>query len=254
MVATAQGGNFLQGFAGSAIGALGGGLASGGDIAGTYGDGIPANQLARALISGAAGCAGAMMSGGKCADAAVSAAFASLYNGDGGWAGARGGINRRWADVNDTAAAALNEANPKSIGENVEYGGLIFAENGEFGVTSSRGSTLFGINAERSLNLGTWIDTFNAGYDGIRIVVGTFHTHGDYSNSSGARTNSVGDQFDSNAFSEPDLRGNAHKFDSSNGVLKYNYLGTPSGVFIGHEQSGIGPFDYRVICAGKGRC
>ena len=86
-LSVAQGGSFLQGFAGSAIGALGGALAGGeggSGIAGQYGDGIFVNQLARALISGAAGCAGAVVTGGKCAQAAVTAAFGSLYNGDGG--------------------------------------------------------------------------------------------------------------------------------------------------------------------------
>ena len=85
-LSVAQGGSFLQGFAGSAIGALGGAVAGGeggSGISGQYGDQIPVNQLARALISGAAGCAGAIVTGGKCAQAAVTAAFASLYNGDG---------------------------------------------------------------------------------------------------------------------------------------------------------------------------
>ncbi len=85
-LSVAQGGSFLQGFAGSAIGALGGAVAGGEGgigIAGQYRDGIFVNQLARALISGAAGCAGAIVTGGKCAQAAVTAAFGSLYNGDG---------------------------------------------------------------------------------------------------------------------------------------------------------------------------
>ena len=85
-LSVAQGGSFLQGFAGSAIGALGGAVAGGEGgigIAGQYRDGIFVNQLARALISGAAGCAGAVVTGGKCAQAAVTAAFGSLYNGDG---------------------------------------------------------------------------------------------------------------------------------------------------------------------------
>lgn len=82
-LSVAQGGNFLQGFAGSAIGAIGGYLASGsGLVPGRYGDGVLENQIARALISGAAGCAGAVLSGGKCAQAAVTAAFGSLYNGE----------------------------------------------------------------------------------------------------------------------------------------------------------------------------
>lgn len=78
----------MSGFAGSAIGAVGGLAAS--DVSvqlgGTgYGDGITELQLVRAAISAAAGCAGSAAVGGKCAPAAVTAAFASLYNGDGGW-------------------------------------------------------------------------------------------------------------------------------------------------------------------------
>jgi hypothetical protein len=73
----------VQGFAGSAIGSLGGYIAGESGLVGSYGDGIEANKLARAIISGAAGCAGAVLSGGKCAQAAVTAAFASLYNSDG---------------------------------------------------------------------------------------------------------------------------------------------------------------------------
>ncbi len=79
----AQGGSFLQGFAGSAAGALGGFLAGESNLVGQYGDGDAGKMLARALISGAAGCAGAIITGGKCAEAAVTAAFASLWNGDG---------------------------------------------------------------------------------------------------------------------------------------------------------------------------
>ncbi len=83
-LSVAQGGSFLQGFAGSAAGALGGYVAGESGFVGSYGDGDAGNSLGRALISGAAGCAGAVISGGKCAEAAVTAAFASLYNGDRG--------------------------------------------------------------------------------------------------------------------------------------------------------------------------
>ena len=75
----AQGGNFLVGFASGAIGKLGG--LGGQRLFGSYGskDGV----LGRAFISGISGCVGAVVSGGKCANGAVSAAFASMYNGDG---------------------------------------------------------------------------------------------------------------------------------------------------------------------------
>lgn len=92
----AQGGGFVQGFAGSAIGAVGGMVAGESGLVGSYGDGISELQLARAAISAAAGCAASAATGGKCAPAAVTAAFASIYNGDrgaflGAYAGAYGG-------------------------------------------------------------------------------------------------------------------------------------------------------------------
>ncbi len=83
-LSVAQGGSFLQGFAGSAAGALGGYIAGESGFVGRYGDGDAGNILARALVSGAAGCAGALITGGKCAQAAVTAAFASLWNSDQG--------------------------------------------------------------------------------------------------------------------------------------------------------------------------
>ncbi len=79
-LSVAQGGTFLQGFAGSAAGALGGFFAGESTLVGQYGDGDSGNILARALISGAAGCAGAVITGGKCAEAALTAGFAHLYN------------------------------------------------------------------------------------------------------------------------------------------------------------------------------
>ncbi len=79
-LAVAQGGNFLQGFIGSAAGAVGGQFAQG--VFGSYGTGDFGNVVGRAAISAAVGCAGASLSGGKCANGAVTAAFASLFNGD----------------------------------------------------------------------------------------------------------------------------------------------------------------------------
>ena len=79
-LSVAQGGSFSQGFVGGAIGAVGGQFSQG--VFGNYGDGVLGNQLGRAAISAIAGCGGAVFSGGKCANGAVTAAFASLYNGD----------------------------------------------------------------------------------------------------------------------------------------------------------------------------
>jgi hypothetical protein len=81
-LSVAQGGSFLQGFASSAAGSLGGSIAGESGLFGEYRDGKTDMMLARAAVSGAAGCAGAVVTGGKCAEAAVTAAFASLYNND----------------------------------------------------------------------------------------------------------------------------------------------------------------------------
>ena len=67
-LSVAQGGNFLQGFVSNAIGAA----------AGVVTDGM--NNIAGTAIAAAAGCAGAVLSGGKCANGAITAAFADLYN------------------------------------------------------------------------------------------------------------------------------------------------------------------------------
>ncbi len=71
--AVAQGGSFLHGFAANAIGAA----------AGVVSDAVSmGNDILDTAIVAAAGCAGAVFSGGKCANGAVTAAMASLFNGD----------------------------------------------------------------------------------------------------------------------------------------------------------------------------
>ncbi len=69
-LSVAQGGSFLQGFASNAIGALTGSVA----------DSVTTNPLGNTLIVAAGGCAAAIVTGGKCAQGAVTAAFANLYN------------------------------------------------------------------------------------------------------------------------------------------------------------------------------
>jgi RHS repeat-associated protein len=107
-LSVAQGGSFLQGFAGSAIGALGGYLAGNSGLVGEYGDGNNANILGRALISGAAGCLGAVVTGGKCAQAALTAAFASMYNGN--------GLDKGWHSSNVSKVGTLGSAAAMSAG------------------------------------------------------------------------------------------------------------------------------------------
>ncbi len=78
-LAVAQGGNFMQGFAANAIGAVAGLAANEAVLA----DGIvtPSEMVMHTVIAAAAGCAGAIVSGGKCANGAITAAFANLHNG-----------------------------------------------------------------------------------------------------------------------------------------------------------------------------
>ena len=65
----ARGGNFLQGFAGGFIGKIGSVLTRGFE-----------NAALRTGVAAAFGCAGASLSGGKCVNGAVTAAYAHLYN------------------------------------------------------------------------------------------------------------------------------------------------------------------------------
>ena len=81
-LSVAQGGSFLQGFASNAIGAVAG-LASE-SVFGAARTGGLEGKLARTLVAAAAGCAGAIVTGGKCGQGAVTAAFAQLYNAEGG--------------------------------------------------------------------------------------------------------------------------------------------------------------------------
>ncbi len=70
-LAVAQGGSFIQGFAANAIGGATGILA----------DGFAGHDVGmHTAMVAAAGCAVAVFSGGKCANGAVTAAFANLYN------------------------------------------------------------------------------------------------------------------------------------------------------------------------------
>ncbi len=80
--AVAQGGSFLHGFAANAIGAA----------AGVVSDAVSmGNDILDTAIVAAAGCAGAVFSGGKCANGAVTAAFANMYN---KWGGAS-----KWREI-----------------------------------------------------------------------------------------------------------------------------------------------------------
>ncbi|MEZ5842557.1 MAG: polymorphic toxin type 50 domain-containing protein [Hyphomicrobiaceae bacterium] len=111
-IAVAQGGNFLQGFASGAIGVLGGALGT--DVFGT-GD---AGMAGRTAFAAAAGCLGALVTGGKCAQAAVTAAIAHLYNAEGA-ALARPAISLTTRLLPYAATAALLDGPILPIGDAV---------------------------------------------------------------------------------------------------------------------------------------
>jgi hypothetical protein len=81
-LSVAQGGSFLQGFASNALGALGG--IAGESVFGPAGEGDSGAKLGRTLMAAAAGCAASSITGGKCAEGALTAGFAHLFNAEKG--------------------------------------------------------------------------------------------------------------------------------------------------------------------------
>ena len=173
-----------------------------------------ARLVATAVLGGVASVAG----GGKFANGAVTGAFGYLFN-------ELGTLKQRGYSFDSTdgaAYAALSLANPRSIADNLEYGGLVYQQYGEYSYTAPiQGS-------DRGFDPNNAVAPDNAN------VVGDYHTHGDYSilDSSGAsiRTSDpTRDWADSDNFSPADINGTN---SDARGVPGYNgYLGTPSGQF-----------------------
>ncbi len=76
-----QGGDFVAGFVSNALGAAAGVFSQG--IFGAFGTGDFGAMMGRTMMAAAAGCGGAVLSGGKCANGAVTAAMAHLFNAEG---------------------------------------------------------------------------------------------------------------------------------------------------------------------------
>ena len=122
------------------------------------------------------------------------------------------------------ANAALKLANPLSITDNLEYGGLIYRdESGNYGFSGPVKGSDQGVNPHDAVIP-----------DGATLV-GDYHTHGDYSlvdRVSGAaiRTGDpLRDEFNSDNFSASDYSGIRA---DARGISGYRgYLGTPSGLF-----------------------
>jgi len=130
----------------------------------------------------------------------------------------------------DAARAALTSANPKSIRANREYAGLIYrGTDGKYYYSGPiRGSDQGADPSKAPAPPGT-------------VVVGDYHTHGDYSTANpttgaAVRTSDPKrDDFNSDNFSTTDKAGIAN---DGAGVSGYaGYLGTPSGTFRRYDPA-----------------
>lgn len=127
---------------------------------------------------------------------------------------------------------ALAGANPRSIRENLEYGGLIYElPSGRYSYTRPLPGTDQGFNPSSARS------TVPPG----AIVVGDYHTHGDYSvfdpvTGRAIRTGDPArDAFNSDNFSSADLAGIAA--DAAGAPNYRGYLGTPSGALKAYDPS-----------------
>ncbi len=129
------------------------------------------------------------------------------------------------------ALAALNVANPKSIEDNLEYGGVLYQDTitGRYGYTGPIKGSDQGVNP------------FEEPVPEGAVLMGDYHAHGDYSTidpKTGAaiRTSDpMRDDFNSDNFSYTDIEGITN---DGKGNDKYRgYLGTPSGKFKRYNPS-----------------
>lgn len=166
--------------------------------------------------------------GGGGAPGAGGAAAAAAGAGAAG--AAAGGVgkpsNGPFDSVDDAARAALNNANPQSIKDNLEYSGLIYqGKDGKYYYTGPAKGTDQGANPLR-----------DAPAPPGTKVVGDYHTHADYSTvdpvtGKAVRTSDPArDDFDSDNFSDTD------KKDSDKQGYP-GYLGTPGGTFRKYDPA-----------------
>jgi uncharacterized Zn-binding protein involved in type VI secretion len=137
--------------------------------------------------------------------------------------------NTGFATQDAAAHAALNDANPKSIKVNREFGGLIYKDKS--GKYHYSGPVQGGDQG---------VDPHKATVPQEATVVGDYHTHGDYStadsNGKAVRTNDPSkDEFNSDNFSGTDKTGITH--DGAGNPSYRGYLGTPSGKFLVYDPS-----------------
>lgn len=130
----------------------------------------------------------------------------------------------RFSSADAAARAALIRYNPKSIRDNLEYGGLIYkGKNGKYDFTKATRGNIDGVDP----------------WSGKKIAknceeTGYWHTHGNYSKKDGTPTTKENDYFSSNDFSPEDK--NAAKLGGQGKTEYRGYVGTPSGIFKGYNS------------------
>jgi RHS repeat-associated protein len=133
----------------------------------------------------------------------------------------------------DAACAALRDANSASISQNIEYAGVIYErEGGGYTYTAPWPGT-----KDESSPFAIYTGDYSK-------VVGKFHTHGNYTNSSGKVTCKGQDAYNSDKFSDTDKQTatdlqNFHDYLLGDGKQTFNFLGTPSGTFLQDKPNSL---------------
>lgn len=147
------------------------------------------------------------------------------------------------SEVDKAARKALEVANPQSIKDNKEYGGLVYRHKRKYyatGAVAGTGDTL------TSADLDPLWDTLPEG----SLVVGEYHTHSDYSRKSRLTgefvrvKNPAKDVYNSDNFSPSDnIRyqqiyiGITSKNPNITGLNWVGYIGTPSGTLKAYDTA-----------------
>ena len=136
--------------------------------------------------------------------------------------------------VQAEAKKALLSINATSIEENREWGGAIWKDvtTGKFGFTGPGQGTLNGYDIDVAIRE---VEEMGANFS----YLGDFHTHGDYSDLSGNRTDKEHDRWHSDTFSTLDLISSEEDIkladEESRPATFTSYLGTPSGNFVSYN-------------------
>jgi hypothetical protein len=129
-----------------------------------------------------------------------------------------------WTNANQAAIAALDHVNPFSVRDNLEYAGRIYR----------RGPCDFDFTGPIRGTAGT-SHPYDAPAPRGTVVVGTYHTHGDYSilNPDGSFTRSsrpAEGEHECDRFAQGDYE--AHRRMGGTNQHYTSYLGTPSGAYL----------------------